>query len=70
MYQRAEVVRLNILSEVGRELASRYGGAVVPTIVVFGAGGEVVYRSSGMPDRREVVGRITDPPTRTSTTRR
>ena len=55
---KAEVVRLNILSEVGREVASRYGVPAVPTIVVLDSGSKVVYRSTGMPDRREVVSQI------------
>jgi hypothetical protein len=54
----AEVIRLNMLSGIGREAASRYGVPAVPTLVVLGPGGEVVYRHTGTPDRREVVERV------------
>ena len=52
---KAEVVRLNMLSAVGREVASRYGVPAVPTILILAADSTVVYRHTGMPDRREVV---------------
>ena len=53
------MIRLNIMSRIGTEAASRYGVPVVPTLVVLGRDGEVVYRRSGMPDRREIVDRVT-----------
>ena len=56
----AEVVRLNMLSAVGQELASRYGVQAVPTILILDADSEVIYRHTGMPDRREVVAQITE----------
>jgi thioredoxin-related protein len=58
---KAEVVRLNMLSKVGRELASRYGVPAVPTVLVLDAAGELIYRHTGMPDRREVVAQVTTP---------
>ena len=58
---KAEVVRLNLLSKVGREVASRYSVPAVPTILILDAEGEVVYRHTGMPDRREVVAQISAP---------
>lgn len=54
----AEVIRLNILNRVGREAASRYGVAAVPTLIVLGADGRPVYRRTGLPDRREIVTRV------------
>ena len=54
----ADVIRLNLLNRVGREAASRYGVASVPTLVVIGADGEPVYRQTGQPDRREIVTRV------------
>ena len=51
----AEVVRLNLLSAVGREVASRYGVSAVPTILILEPDGTVAYRHTGTPDRREVV---------------
>jgi len=55
---KAEVVRLNMLSKVGRELASRYGVPAIPTILILDADSKVIYRHTGMPDRREVVGAV------------
>ena len=58
---RAEVIRLNLLSEVGRKLASRYDVQTVPTVLVLDADSKVAYRDTGTPDRREVGARITAP---------
>jgi thioredoxin-related protein len=52
---RADVVRLNLLSKVGREAAARYGIRAVPTILILDRESNVIYRHTGMPDRREVV---------------
>lgn len=57
----AEVIRLDIFSKVGREVASRYGVPAVPTVLVLDAGSRMIYRHSGMPDRREVVAQIITP---------
>ena len=51
---KAEVVRLNLMTRVGREAASRYGVPAVPTILVLDAG-NVIYRHTGIPNRREIV---------------
>ena len=53
---RAEVVRINLMSKVGREVAARYRVSAVPTVLVV-AGSKAVYRHTGMPDRGEVVAR-------------
>ena len=55
---KAEVVRLNLMTRVGREAASRYGVPAVPTILVLDADSSVIYRHTGMPNRREVVAQI------------
>ena len=47
---------MSVMSEVGGELARRYGVRGVPTIVVFDGAGEVVYAEAGIPDRETVVG--------------
>ncbi len=52
---KAEVVRLNLMTRVGREAASRYGVPAVPTILVLDADTDVIYRHTGMPNRREIV---------------
>ena len=58
---KADVVRLNLMSKVGREVASRYRVQAVPTIVILDADSQEIYRHMGMPDRREVVAQITGP---------
>ncbi len=58
---KARVVRLDLFSRVGREVASRYGVPAVPTILILDADSKVIYRHTGMPDRREVVAQITAP---------
>jgi thiol-disulfide isomerase/thioredoxin len=58
---KAEVVRLNLLSKVGREAASRYGIRGVPTILILDPDGEVIYRHTGRPNRHEVVAQIAAP---------
>lgn len=58
---KATVVRLNLLSEVGREAAARYRVSAVPTMLVLGAGGEVTYRKVGTPDREAIVAEATAP---------
>jgi thioredoxin-related protein len=58
---KAEVVRLNMMSKVGREAASRYGVPAVPTILILDTDGKLIYRHTGMPDRREVVAQIAAP---------
>ena len=52
---RARVVRLNLLSRVGREVAGAYGVAAVPTTLVFDGAGDVRYRQEGLPSRKRVV---------------
>lgn len=56
---RARVIRLDIGSELGKAAAGRYGVSGVPTTLVLDGAGEVVHRSTGVPDRQEVVARAT-----------
>lgn len=44
---RARVVRLNVLSAEGRELAVRWGVRGVPTLIVFDGKGETILRQVG-----------------------
>jgi thioredoxin-related protein len=50
----AEVVRLSILSEMGREVAQRHGVRSVPTFLIFDAAGTLVGREVGFPNRRRI----------------
>lgn len=56
---KAEVVRLNLLSREGREIARRYEVMGAPTLLVLDARGKVVYGKQGIPDRKAVVGLLT-----------
>jgi len=56
---RAEVVRLNVISKLGRELAGRYGVAGVPTTLVLNHDGAIAYRHTGIPSRKRVVAEVT-----------
>ena len=46
-----EVIRIDMLSELGRNTAGLYGVQAVPTMLIFDGAGQLVYRSSGIPDR-------------------
>ena len=46
----AEVLRIDLLSDVGRKTAGGYDVSVVPTFLVFDGDGRLVYRQTGMPD--------------------
>jgi thioredoxin-like negative regulator of GroEL len=48
---RVQVLRLNVLSPVGRAAASAYAVRAVPTFVLFNADGEMVYYQVGSPDK-------------------
>lgn len=51
---RAPVVRLSILSGLGRELARRYGVRSVPTFLIFDSEGTMISRKVGIPNRDEI----------------
>ncbi|TEU17354.1 MAG: hypothetical protein E3J21_08545 [Anaerolineales bacterium] len=48
---RVQVLRLNVLSPVGRVAASAYVVRAVPTFVLFDADGEMVYYQMGFPGK-------------------
>ena len=52
----AEVIRLDILSDVGQQVAGRYRVDSVPTTVLLGPGNQVAYHHVGMPERGKIVG--------------
>ncbi len=55
---KAKVVRLNMLSALGREVAARYDVRSVPTVIVLDGANGVVYRHAGLPDRRAIVAQL------------
>jgi thioredoxin-like negative regulator of GroEL len=54
----ARVIRLSVVSETGSQVAQRYGVRGVPTIVVLDGAGQVVAQSVGVPDRAELVAKV------------
>ena len=56
----ADVLRLSVTDDVGRQLAVRYVVQQVPTLVVLDGGGNVVLRQSGRLSRAEVVQAVED----------
>ena len=51
----AQVIRLDLSSSLGREIASRHDIRSVPTLLVFNGDGDVAFRYSGIPNRKEIV---------------
>ena len=54
----AKVIRLSVTSQVGNQMAQRYGVRGVPTIVVLDGEGEVVTVGVGVPDRADLVAQV------------
>ncbi len=54
---KALVIRLDVLSEVGREAAMRYGVRGVPALVVVDAG-EIIYGQAGIPRPGQVIEQV------------
>ncbi len=52
--ERAQVLRLSVSDDVGRELGMRYRVRAVPTFVLLDGAGEVVLTQAGMPDREKI----------------
>jgi len=52
------MVRLDLLSQEGRQIARRYDVSAIPTILVFDRGRGPVSRHMGIPDREKVVGKV------------
>jgi thiol-disulfide isomerase/thioredoxin len=51
----AEVVRINLMSRMGLDLARRYGVRASPTLLVFDGSGAVVYTEAGIPSQQAVL---------------
>lgn len=50
----ARVVRLSVLSELGREVAQRHNVRGVPTFLVFDGQGNLIERQVGFPDQGKI----------------
>jgi thioredoxin-related protein len=54
----AKVIRLSLLSRLGRSVAQRYGVRAVPTIIIFDGNGDVVEHRAGIPNQQQVVQQV------------
>jgi thioredoxin-related protein len=54
----ATVVRLDVMSKVGRQAAARYGVRGMPTLVVVDGHGQAVYSQMGIPRPGQVVDQV------------
>ncbi len=54
----AQVLRLNVMDDVGGALATRYGVHGVPTFVLLDGTGKVTLTRVGMLDRAEITAAI------------
>jgi thioredoxin-related protein len=57
---RAAVLRLDLMSGVGREAASQFGVKAVPTTLVFDGSGQVILRQVGSVDAGAIRTQIAD----------
>ena len=56
----AQVLRLNAISSVGRQLSTRYGVRGVPTFLLFDGAGEMVHYQVGRLDANRMKFEIDD----------
>lgn len=55
---RAQVLRLNVMDDVGGALAMRYGVRGVPTFVLLDGAGETVLIQAGPPQRARIAAAV------------
>jgi thioredoxin-like negative regulator of GroEL len=58
MAGKVDVVHLNLVSAVGREVGGRYGVRVVPTSLLFNSDGDLVTRVNGVPKKDDLISEI------------
>jgi thioredoxin-related protein len=51
----AEVIRVNLMGQMGATLAKRYSVRGVPTMLVFDGEGNVIYSRAGIPNAGAIV---------------
>lgn len=62
---KATVLRIDLLSRVGREAARAYDVRIVPTTLLFDGQGQVVLRETGLPNAGRFRARVAGLTTRT-----
>jgi len=51
---RMQVVRLDVMSAIGRQAAHNYGASALPTFLLFDGQGQIAYRQAGLINRERV----------------
>jgi len=51
----AELIRIDLMTRIGLDLARRYGIRGTPMLLVFDGAGSVVYTQAGIPDQGAVL---------------
>jgi hypothetical protein len=57
---RASVICLSVMSDIGGRAAQRYGVRGVPTLLIFDGRGNLVEQSVGVPNRKGIVAQVLD----------
>jgi thioredoxin-related protein len=55
---RARVIRLDVMSSVGRQAAARYGVRGVPMLVVVDDNGQAIYRQAGILRSQPIIDQV------------
>nr|MBN1229113.1 thioredoxin family protein [Anaerolineae bacterium] len=58
----ADVIRINALSDVGRDAVAYFGVRALPTLIIVDGCGSVVERIAGIPNARTVTERVRSVP--------
>jgi cytochrome c-type biogenesis protein len=55
---KAEVIRLDVFSRVGRQAAARYGVRGIPAFVVVDGSGQAAYSQVGLPRSGQLIEQV------------
>lgn len=52
---KAQMIRLDVTSNLGLQIARRYGVSTLPTLIIFDGKGNLVFQHNGPPSRVKVL---------------
>ena len=55
---KANVIRVNMFSKIGREISKRYDVSAARTLIVLDSKGKEVYRNTGLPKKEAVLAAV------------
>jgi thiol-disulfide isomerase/thioredoxin len=55
---KADVIRLDTNSQLGLQIARRYGVSALPTLLVFDEDGELIHREIGPPSKSRIIAAV------------